>query len=145
MIDSAFGNWFAGFTDGEGCFVIDRTTGGRKSDSFCYGCRFRISLREDDRGILEKIQEELGGIGFISKRAPTKKNQNPWVAYVIHKKSDCQVVQATFQVYPLRAKKARDFEIWSEALDCWMTHRRGDSWENMILLKKNLEEGRKYR
>lgn len=142
-LDPAFGNWFAGFTDGEGCFAIDRALHVRTCRVTTYRCVFRISLRDDDTAILHEIQEQLG-IGVIRTQTPTR-NQNPWSAFSVHGKGDCQILRDCFRTHPLRAKKAKDFAIWSQALDCWLAHKRGDSWEDMILLKKELQEVRTYR
>jgi hypothetical protein len=57
------------------------------------------------------------------------------------------VLQDIFRTFPLRAKKATDFDIWSKAVDEWKLHtNRWDavSWDNMITLKQQLEESRKY-
>jgi hypothetical protein len=56
-IDPGFGHWFAGFVDGEGCFLITRVG---KS----YRCIFSLHLRGDDRPILEEIHRNLG-IGTV--------------------------------------------------------------------------------
>jgi hypothetical protein len=54
----AFGYWFSGLVDGEGCFSIAKTPWG-------FRCEFIIKLRADDLPMLEEIQTELG-IGRIN-------------------------------------------------------------------------------
>jgi len=50
-IPDGFGNWFAGFVDGDGCFLINA-----RGD----GCTLEISLRGDDQAVLHQIRNALG-------------------------------------------------------------------------------------
>ena len=72
-IKDDFGNWFAGFTDGEGYFAIRKQN--RENP---YSCQFKISLRDDDRLILEEVRDVLG-IGFtyneIARPSDGRNNQ----------------------------------------------------------------------
>jgi hypothetical protein len=55
-MDAAFGNWLAGFIDGEGSFTIQSA----RADMPQFYTRFQIRLRADDRPILEEIRAQLG-------------------------------------------------------------------------------------
>jgi DNA modification methylase len=139
-IDPDFANWFAGFTDGEGCFSVHKKTiNGYET----YDCQFSINLRADDKPILAEIQKKLGGIGSLVDR-PERNEGKPQARYCISSKKDCQRLQAIFSVFELRAKKKRDFEIWSNALDSWVTHEPGDSWEEVAYFRQRLMEVRKF-
>ena len=137
MIDPAFGNWLAGFTDGEGYFTINRHIHGH------YRCSFGIKLRGDDRPILEEIQIQTG-LGTIYDR-PKNGKTNPQSEFLVQSIKGCLALREIFRVHPLRAKKAEDFKIWSEAMDFWTTHKYRDPWDNMADAKKRLEEVRKFR
>src|SRR5690348_2560353 len=128
--DPTFGHWLAGFTDGEGCFTIIKN-GSR------FGCKFEISLRDDDLQILEEIRDYLG-VGVIYFRP------KPQATYRVHRKQDCAVIQDFFHNFPLRAKKAEDFIIWSKAVDAWFAHNRGDRLDDIVALKAQLELSHKY-
>jgi hypothetical protein len=113
----AFGHWLSGFTDGEGCFYLGmHSYKGKK----CYSgptTNFHIILRQDDAPILEKIRQFWGVgrlyIGF-AKQTP---NQKPQSGLVIGRAGDlASVVIPHFERYPLRAKKASDFEIWKQGV-----------------------------
>jgi hypothetical protein len=152
MIDPAFASWFSGFTDGEGCFAVySNPHGGNKRNSLTFQITFKIALRDDDRFILEEIQKTLG-IGRMLIHTPAtaaalrviNPKQNPWCSWTVRKKSECIILRNIFRTYPLRTKKARDFEIWSQALDCSLAHKYGDSWEDMLLLEKDLRASHKY-
>lgn len=71
-ITDYWGGWFAGFTDGEGCFTISKRN--YENPPTNYLCRFTIRLRDDDKDILEEIhnQLEIGSI-FLSVLHPIRK------------------------------------------------------------------------
>jgi len=141
MIDPAFGHWLAGFTDGEGAFVIRESNG-------TYPCMFEIGLRRDDTSILETIQQTLGigRINFSHQRDTIlRPNANPKAQFRVQSKRDCIILRDVFNMYPLRAKKAQDFVIWSAAVDFWVQHKLGDSWENIISLREQLRFIRTYK
>lgn len=118
-VDDSFGHWFAGFTDGEGCFDI-------KGVGEHYICRFTIGLRVDDRPILEEIQAKLG-LGSIYKRTTASKH-NDQVAWEVTRKTETAQLVHVFDRYPLRAKKAIDFAIWREAVFIWNAAVRGNRY-----------------
>lgn len=133
-IDPSFGHWFAGFTDGEGCFLIQKKRNG-------YVCRFSITLRADDRKTLEHIQQELE-VGSIYDIQPKNlRNPNPTCLFQTYSKGAALVVRDLFLIYPLRAKKVHDFQSWSQAVDAWLDL----DWIAMADAKKQLEANRKYR
>jgi len=139
-LDPSFGNWFAGFADGEGCFSIMSHSVGQKGKRV--SCRFDLALRADDEAILEEIRDWLGGIGNIYSRYPLQ--GNPQRVLTIQARADCVILREVFLRYPLRAKKAADFKIWAEALGYLLLHRYGSSWDDVLDAKKRLETGRKY-
>lgn len=115
-VTDAFGNWFAGFTAGEGCFAI----GNNKRSSSCakYECKFAMDLRDDDKQILEEVHDALG-IGTIHS-LPTRLHGNYTIRaqakFRVSAIKDCVELVRFFEKYPLRAKKQRDFEIWKQAV-----------------------------
>jgi LAGLIDADG endonuclease len=114
--EAAFGNWLAGFIDGEGCFILRETT----ADYF--RCGFSIELRVDDAPIIEEIQTRLG-IGTIKYRHRPGKNGNdcPQVSWNVQSQPQCVVLMELLDRHPLRAKKAHDFAIWRMALKAQCT------------------------
>lgn len=147
-IDPAFGHWLAGFVDGEGCFRIAENNGGR---SMC--CRFLINLRLDDEAILRDVHRRLG-IGQISHayRSDPRCDSKPIVRWQVYDRHGCAVLVRIFDAFPLRAKKARDFAIWREAVREWCSAggpRSGyagpANWGPMRELRDALEDVRAYR
>jgi site-specific DNA-methyltransferase (adenine-specific) len=135
-----FLNWFAGFVDGEGCFSIHKKN---INGIETYDCQFSISLRADDRPILEEIHRTLK-IGTLSNKTAHKTgDDNPKARYSISSKSDCVRLAEILRAAPLRAKKALDFELWLEGLREWITHKPKE-WEGLKNAREKLMSSRDY-
>lgn len=139
MLDDGFGHWLAGFTDGEGCFYI-------RPVATAYSCEFVIGLRPDDRPILEEIAMRTG-FGLIRDHHGTgAKRDGSQSRWEVCRKADCASLVAIFDRFPLRAKKARDFAIWREAVaeHAKIKVRRRSDWTRVAELKALLQAQRKY-
>lgn len=115
-ITDAFGYWLAGFTDGEGSFLIGKRNG--RGPYASYRCGFQIKLRDDDRAILSKIRNILG-IGKIynsSARICGSHVHRPTVDFHVYSFNECAQLVKVFEKYPLRAKKQNDFAVWKLAV-----------------------------
>ena len=112
----SFGHWLSGFTDGEGHFRLRARTISRKGRNYFHqGIGFGIKLRIDDIGILQRI-ERFFECGYVYTQ-PNNKGKHPVASFEVSKIRELhEVVVPNFKRYPLRAKKLRDFEIWSEAV-----------------------------
>jgi DNA modification methylase len=141
--DAGFAYWFTGFTDGEGCFRVQRHERGT------YTCTFSIKVRRDERGTLERCQRALGGIGTI-RGGEGSGNAHPQVTWAVQDKAGCIRLVRLFDKYPLRAKKRLDYEPWAEAVVEWTTMQRGNrwhgqsDWSRMAELKGRVEGARAY-
>jgi hypothetical protein len=109
-MDSSFGNWLAGFIDGEGSFST------QIADGVVFP-RFSIATRADDAPILETIQEKLGA-GKLYRRpgrtSPGVYGDKPAVEFTFTNLSECLRLVEVLDEYPLRAKKLGDYIIWKE-------------------------------
>lgn len=145
---SFFGAYLAGFTDGEGCFTL-RFQGkvyNKKTRRWYYTKRpcasFIIGLRNDDEAILRRIQSFLG-CGHI--RTGKRKGENRVITYIVTKAIDlAQTIVPTFISYPLQAKKAKDFAIWSQGIklleNVYYRHVQGTTQIRGVLRKWTEEE-----
>lgn len=161
----AFGMWLSGFVDGEGCFQINRRKHSIAPCGFVWVVLFSLGLRADDIGILYEIQRFWGnGSIEIAKREFLGFDAKPSAIYrVFSLKAHREILVPHFLRYPLRAKKARDFEVWREAvrfanevsarraMSKAGRHRSGmvAKWQDadhqyMQHLMTTLREGRKY-
>jgi len=115
----AFGHYISGLTDAEGCFLLSLV----KSSNHFQGQRavaaFQIGLRDDDRAILDKIQERWG-VGKIYTHNSNKKNTNANPSATLIVKITCELINVIiphFELFPLRSKKSRDFIIWRQGVE----------------------------
>jgi hypothetical protein len=106
MIDDAWGYWFAGFFDGEGCLLVKRMHRGRRSSR--YVCGAEITLRADDAAILHEIAERTG-IGQVHDKrgGDDPRRPNPFSRWQFSRKAEARALVAIFDRYPLRAKRLR--------------------------------------
>jgi hypothetical protein len=120
--DDGFGHWFAGFFDGEGCFGVYKANYKGRHAKFGWRCQAQISLRADDRPILEEIAARTGvGRVHMQGKGLAAVDRNPCAAWFVRTREGCAVIVDIFERYPLRAKKAADFAIWAEAVREWHT------------------------
>jgi site-specific DNA-methyltransferase (adenine-specific) len=122
-LDAGIAHWLAGFADGEGCFTTRKSGAG-------YVCEFIIHVRADDAPVLRAIQEATG-IGHIDGPRARADGTSPMVRWIVRRQADCAMLVQIFREFPLRAKKARDFEVWASAVDEWIKHEPGTSWEDL--------------
>jgi LAGLIDADG endonuclease len=116
-VPDAFGNWLAGFLDGEACFVIEKRT------SACYSTRLSLVLRHDDAAIIAEIAATTG-LGSIELKNSPSLDGRPQIGWHVRTKADCAALVNLLDRYPLRAKKARDYAIWREAVGYWVASSR---------------------
>lgn len=136
----ALGHWFAGFTDGEGCFYMRRATKGN-----AFVCSFHVKLRADDRDVLEAICELVGHgkVSDVPRYSPTRA---PQAVFVVSTITGCSRIVDIFDEFPLRSKKARDYAVWRDAVIFWISASgsRGTDWSEMEGYYDALRSGRKY-
>lgn len=154
-----FGHWLSGFTDGEGCFLLHKQNDWRQKGKWSPGCLFTISLRTDDGGILELIQSYFGHGYLYHNRPASYQNGKPQSILQISKVTALPSVINHFDMFPLRAKKLRDYLIWREAtqlfIDVFNRPRNNKRWgrisnwtaqerERWTFLFDHLREQRKF-
>jgi len=111
--DSSFANWFSGFFDGEGYFLLASYS---KNKSVI---RCGIQLRRDDLDILQEIQSYFQ-CGKITFRTSGKNTFNPGQRFAMwnveSRKDIVDIIIPHFDKYSLRAKKQTDYLIWREGI-----------------------------
>ncbi len=139
-VDVGLAYYLSGLIDGEGSFRV-----GPKERR----CEFSMKLRRDDRAILEAFRRFLGH-GRISDE-PGRDGSRPQARLVIDTKDGCEAMVGFVRRFPLRAKKARDFEPWAEAVGEWLTQPRGNRWtgpadrSRLVTLSERVRQAREYR
>lgn len=137
-----FGNWLAGFIDGEGTFNIRRCKTGQ------YTCCFGINVRDDDNEVIHEIRRRTR-IGHVISY-PGRGKHRPLIRWQVNSKADCLKLVHLLECFPLRAKKRRDFLIWREAVLSWRETTAKNMWSeprdwtDMAEMKEQIENVRKY-
>jgi len=126
-MDDAFGNWLAGFIDGEGYFGIF-TNDGR------YICAFAVGLHPCERPVLDDVLERTG-LGTIHTQARM-------VRWQIRARGDCVGLIELLDRYPLRSRKAADYALWREAV---LSREAGAPQGDLADLASALRSGRPRR
>lgn len=149
-----FGHWLAGFTDGEGCFYT--RIGKPRNPAWAPDIEpaFSIILRKDDGEILEEILRQTGWEATLRNYEAMTNRQGiaskPRVRMEVRRVKRCLAVVQTFDLFPLRAKKARDFQKWREIVLALAAKPRGNKWHGAAdnsqiqALVAQLREGRAY-
>ena len=107
-VDPAFGHWFSGFFDGEGCVGLFMRERGRYWE---YRLFVSIMLRDDDARVIKRIHNNLK-VGRIH-RQPRRQGVNPAIGWRTEKVSDlAEVIIPLFDNYPLQSKKREQLAIW---------------------------------
>lgn len=110
--------WYiTGFVEGEGSFGIIISKHKTKKLGYDARLSFEIELRGDDRPILEKIQKHLN-CGHIYELNYERYGWMPHAKYSVRKLSDIRdKLVPFFRKYPFRGKKAKDFQLFCQALE----------------------------
>lgn len=144
VVEPALGHWIAGFIDGEGCFRVHSERRGSY-----YAAHFALKQRDDDASLLAFIADRTG-IGRVKDDGSRSGNSKPCAVWVVESKIDAQRLVCLIDKFPLRSRKARDYEVWRRAVMVWTHMERGSRWKGprdwtpMIELKAELEDGRVY-
>ena len=102
-IDNKFLQWFIGFTDSEGTFLIQTKNNSEVNFSF------KITLHIDDSAVLYLIKEKLG-IGVVSIKGNT-------CTFAVHSfQLMVDVLLPIFDKYPLITHKQLDYRDWRIAV-----------------------------
>lgn len=104
----AFGYWFSGFFDGEGCLTVFCR---RRTNGFERRVGVQISCRYDDAQVIDFIYKSLN-VGVVwdgRAKGLTNKTKN----WRVERAADLtEVILPVFDNYPLRSKKRLEYSIW---------------------------------
>ncbi|MES2360102.1 MAG: LAGLIDADG family homing endonuclease [Gemmatimonadota bacterium] len=131
-VSDELGWWFTGLVDGEGCFSISTNK-----------AQFIVAMRLDDRPMIERIREDLGGIGSLYvKDKLAEAPRRPGIRWEVVKRDEVLWLTRFFDFFELRSKKRRDYEIWREAVIDWYCSGSPAVFEQYIV---PIKQARKYR
>lgn len=110
-VSDAFGYWFSGFFDGEGCLAVFSRQ--RKDRYFERRLGIQVILRDDDADVIRRIKDNLEvGLTYFHQTYGTN---NPKATFRVEQIQDlAEVIVPLFERYPLYSKKGREFLIWRD-------------------------------
>jgi len=130
--------WYiTGFCDGEAAFTYSRGGG-------TFGLYFAIKQREDNRQIIEQIQEYFNYIGNIyrGKEATPTKNSGFSKAsayYRVTRINELKVIIDHFDKYPLQSdKKLEAYKVWREMVAHKLENYRNVDYNKLRTLAEKL-------
>ena len=137
-IDNKFLQWFVGFSDSEGSFIIQ--TKNNSEVNFC----FKITLHIDDSAVLYLIKDKLG-IGVVSIKGNT-------CSFAVHSfQLIVNVLLPIFDKYPLITHKQLDYRDWRIAVllkkDSVASNRKTvsiptETFNKIVKIKENINSNR---
>lgn len=106
------GAWLSGLADGEGSFIISRSN--RSYGKQTYKLAFVFGFRDDDIRLLIEVKR----IWQLSEKIHVYRSGTRRTAEIhLHDiETLAYKVAPTFEDFPLRSKKAEDFQIWNQAV-----------------------------
>lgn len=125
-----FIEWFIGFTDAEGCFLIAKI-----GNNFAF--RFIIKLHKDDINLLNFIKNSLGDIGNVTSEES--------VAYFkVTSLSEIKLIIEIFSTYSLNSSKHLDFLAFHRAYLLYTSNKklRNEEVQEIIRLKYSMNSKR---
>lgn len=130
--------WYiTGFCDGEAAFTYSRAGG-------TFGLYFAIKQREDNRQIVEAIQDYFNYAGniYINKEARPTKNSGlskPAAYYRVTRIGELKVIIGHFDKYPLQSKKKLEaYKVWREMVIHKLENYRNIDYDKLRALAEKL-------
>lgn len=103
--------WFlTGFTDAEGCFMVNVTKAPKLRAGWRIQPVFQIGLHSRDEELLNNIQNYFCGYGFMTKLTKSS------IIFRIFSLEQLDKVIEHFEQYPLQSKKHADFCLFKEVI-----------------------------
>lgn len=125
-LSPADGGWLSGFCAGEGCFRVTMNT---RTTLPQFACVFHIQLRADDTGALLEMKRlwrldtPIRVWNREGSRLENDKVGDGAVLSIRDIPTLASRIVPTFTMYPLRAKKQADFEMFRRGVDILMAKR----------------------
>lgn len=126
-LSHSFIEWFRGFTNAEGCFLIAKGKGN------VFSFRFATVLHLDDQGTLEYICNTLG----FGKTAVYSKDAR----FIVSTQREIAGIIANFSKYCLNTTKHLDFLAFSRAYVIYMNNNKPEARkESKVVIEKFISE-----
>jgi len=129
--------YITGFTDGDGCFLINIRPKSDTITGYLVGLSYKIHLHWKDKVLLESIKEYFDNKGIITVR------KSGHVEYVIQRQKDLNIIIDHFDKYSLITQKRSDYELFKQvyALIKNKQHLTLDGLKKIISIKAVFNKG----
>lgn len=129
--------WFVtGFTDGEGCFLINIRPKSNRKIGYSVELVFRFNLHPRDRALLEKIKDffEVGRLTSVSEN---------YVQFWVGSLEDILVIVNHFDNYPLITQKWSDYQLFKQAVELVIRkeHLTTEGLKKIVSIRAALNKG----
>ena len=131
-------NWLAGFTSGEGCFIICITASQTTMTGYAVHLKFQVTQHSRDEKLLRSFISYLN-CGRISKRGNA-------FDFQVYKFSDItEKIIPIFKKYKIRGVKALDFKDFCQVAELMKQkkHLTMEGLEEIRMIKAGMNRGRK--
>lgn len=134
-------DYITGLTDGEGCFYVLVRPPYNRNGGAMVQLNFFIKVKEEDKGILEKVRKTLG-CGSVYFQHETRVNHTQCYRYTVNSHRDIfGEIIPFFQKYPLQSSsKRKTFRIFCKIAGLVRngTHHTKEGIERVQQLKKEM-------
>ena len=132
-------NWLAGFTSGEGCFMVNITA------SKTYSVGFRVQLVFQ---LTQHLRDHILLVSFISffNAGSVIQNKNASLYRVTKFDDIVNKIIPFFKKYPIHGVKAKDLADWCYVAEMMKNkkHLTADGLQKIKQIKAGMNQGRKF-
>ena len=129
--------WFVtGFTDGEGCFLINVRPNSKLKTGYSVELVFKIALHSKDKALVENLKNYFG-VGTVTARG------SDCIQYWVGSLKDLQVIVHHFDNYPLISQKWSDYQLFKQVVDLMKgrEHLTMEGLQKIVSIKAVLNKG----
>lgn len=129
--------WFVtGFTDGEGCFLINLRANSKLKIGYSVELVFKIALHSKDKALIENLRNYFG-VGTVTARS------GDCIQFWVGSLADLLVIVHHFDNYPLITQKWSDYQLFKQVVDLMKgkEHLTPESLQKIVSIKAALNNG----
>lgn len=132
--------WFVtGFTDGEGCFLVNVRPNSKMKTGYSVELVFKISLHSKDIALVENLRNSLR-VGTVTARG------SDCIQYWVGSLKDLYVIVHHFDNYPLITQKWSDYQLFKQVIYLMKgrEHLTMEGLQKILSIKAALNKGLPY-
>ncbi len=138
-ISDAWGYWFSGWIDGEGCFTSHVHKRGKAISVW-----LNVGVRQDEKPLIQEVKD-IFKCGYITEFLikPLGSPSIQWRVFDINEQRF--IILPILDKYPLRSKKKTEYEIYRELVILLQAREHlHDKYSHCLELVQQLSKAKKY-